>query len=387
MVPRLRHRIGIETLRRELVALHASSAATNQHTKIAPSFISSPPTSTPLLAVDEYLWAANDSPYECTNGSNHKHHNAAVGEYIPGYRTSAAFLSSLRTNLRLQASPPPSPMSTPPSMRASATSLTGVPEPSPLAGDLAALTPPQTPTNPLEGGPDLSTYVTEDEEEKVAALKLVADSIAQMRQTASRILIFHPLNIAIFTALLALVCNYLYKSRSDIGIVFTTAAGITMAGLIFVRWLTGGYLFAAEEFAEKEKVIDLLIDADILVTKYGQEVIGAVILNWKGVEPSKASSSPKDSRQKDKRRKWRAEVNGWAVRIRYRGKGIGGDLLEEAVKLAKSKGADSVTFADDHANSRRILWDFYNAPFERKERLGREKLQALWQANPKGKKR
>lgn len=241
-------------------------------------------------------------------------------------------------------------MSTPPSMRASAASLTGVPEPSPLAGDLAALTPPQTPTNPLEGVPDLSTYVTEDEEEKVAALKLVADSIAQMRQTASRILIFHPLNVAIFTALLAVICNYLYKSRSDIGIVFTTGAGITMAGLVFVRWLTGGYLFAAEEFAEKEKVIDLLIDADIVVTKFGEEVIGAVILNWKGVKPSKASSSPKDSRQKDKRRKWRAEVNGWAVRIRYRGKGIGGDLLEEAVKLAKSKGADSVTFADDHAS-------------------------------------
>lgn len=239
-------------------------------------------------------------------------------------------------------------MSTPPSMRASAASLTGAPEPSPLATDMAALTPPQTPTNPLEGVPDLSTYLTDDEDEKIKALKLVSDSIAQMRQTASRILIFHPLNIAIFTAVLAVILNYLYKDRSDIGLVFTTGAGIAMAALVFVRWLTGGYLFAAEEYAESKNVVEVLDNADVLVTKFGDEVIGAVILGWTGVEPGK-SSSPRES-QRGKRRKYRAEVRGWAVRLRYRGKGVGADLLEEAVKLAKSKGADSVAFADDHAS-------------------------------------
>lgn len=259
-----------------------------------------------------------------------------------------AFLSSLRTNLRLNASPPPSPMSTPPSMHASASFLPGgAPEPSPLVADMSILTPPHTPTNPLEGVPDLTTFTTTDDDEKIAALKLVSDSVAQMRQTASSILIYHPVNIGVFAVLLGLVCQRLYKDRSDTGIVFTTAAGITMAALIFVRWLTGGYIFAAEDYAKLAP--EMLENADVIVTKFGDEVIGAVIMGWKGVEPGKGGSSPRDS-QRGKRRKWRAEIKGWAVRIRYRGKGCGGDLLEEAVQLAKSKGAETVGFADDHAS-------------------------------------
>lgn len=203
------------------------------------------------------------------------------------------------------------------------------------------------PPDPLAGVPDLATYVTTDDDEKVAALKLVSDSIAQMRQTASRILIFHPANIAIFVALLAAVLTRIYKTKSDTGIAFTTSAGVVMAGLIFVRWCTGEYLFAAEEYAKRAP--EVLEDADVVVTKFGGEIIGAVILGWKGVEPGKGSSSPRDS-QRGKRRKWRAEIRGWAVRIRYRGKGVGGDLLEEAVKVAKSKGADSVDLAADHAS-------------------------------------
>ncbi|KAL1303454.1 hypothetical protein AAFC00_006842 [Neodothiora populina] len=394
MVPRLRARIGIETLRKELDAAHASQASTTaaKHHRRASTTPSSPSTSsTSSIATfgdipwtpNGYLSVPSDNPEPLTT---QKHYNAAtVGDIIPGYRTSAAFLSSLRTNLRLLASPPPSPMTTPPSMRASAASLNGVPEPSPLGNDTTELTPPQTPKDPLDGVPDLGTYITEDEDEKIKALKLVADSIAQMRQTASRVLIFHPLNIAIFTAFLAVVLNYLYKDRSDIGIVFTTGAGLTMASLIAVRWLTGGYLFAAEEYAESKNVIEILDNADVLVTKFGDEIIGAVILGWRGVEAGK-SSSPRDS-QRGKRRKYRAEIRGWAVRIRYRGKGVGSDLLEEAVHLAKSRGADSIAFAGDHANSKRVLWDFYNAAFDRKERTGMEKLQGLWNTNPKGRKR
>ena len=232
-------------------------------------------------------------------------------------------------------------------MRASTSSLpSGIPEPSPLSSDLdmATLTPPETPTNPLEGVPSLATYITSDESEKIAALKLVADSLAQMRQLASSILIYNPVNIAIYIAGLAVLYNIMYKNSSDIGIFFTTAAGFSMASLILVRWLTGGYIFAAEDYAKT--AADVLDGADVVVTKFGDEIIGTVILGWKGVQPG---GSPKDS-QRGKRRKWRAEVKGWAVRIRYRNKGIGADLLDEAVQVARSKGAESVTFAEDHAS-------------------------------------
>lgn len=232
-------------------------------------------------------------------------------------------------------------------MRASASSLPdNGPDPSPLSGDIAVLTPPETPTDPLEGVPDLTSYVTEDADEKIAALKLVTDSVAQMRQTASSALIYNPTNMGFFLVFLSVICNYLYVERSDIGIVFTTGAGICMGALVFVRWLTGGYLFAAEDYAET--ATEVLSNADVIVTKFGDEVIGALILGWVGVE-GKNAGSPKDS-QKGKRRKWRAEVRGWAVRLRYRGKGCGGDLLEEAAQVARRQGAESLNFAEDHAS-------------------------------------
>ncbi|KAG9839560.1 hypothetical protein KCU98_g5259, partial [Aureobasidium melanogenum] len=252
-------------------------------------------------------------------------------------------------------------MSTPPSMRASASSI-GPPSPLQNAVDNGS----DVPEGPLAGVPDLKIYVAETEEDKIAALKLVADSIAQMRQTANRILMFNPFNLAAFIAFLAVVSQYLIKSRSDIGIMFTTSAGILMAAMVTVRRFTNPYIALAEEVH-----ISMLEDADVLVTKYGSEVIGTVILGWV------------DAETKGKRRKWRAEIKGWAVRIRYRGKGEGMALLQEAVNLAKKKDADGISFAPDHANSKRVLWDFYNGPFDKKERKAAAKLQALWDNNTK----
>lgn len=213
-------------------------------------------------------------------------------------------------------------------MRASASSI-GPPSPLQNAVDNGS----DVPEGPLAGVPDLKTYVAETEEDKLAALKLVADSIAQMGQLANRILMFNPFNLAAFIAFLAVVSQYLVKSRSDIPIMFTTSAGLMMAAMVTVRRFTNPYIALAEEVH-----ISMLDNADVLVTKYGEEVIGTVILGWV------------DAETKGKRRKWRAEIKGWAVRIRYRGKGEGMALLQEAVNLAKKKDADSISFAPDHAS-------------------------------------
>ncbi|KAI5194804.1 hypothetical protein E4T42_08616 [Aureobasidium subglaciale] len=256
-------------------------------------------------------------------------------------------------------------MSTPPSMRASASSIG---PPSPLQNAIDSTS--DVPESPLAGVPDLKTYLAETEEEKLAALKLVADGIAQMRQTANRILMYNPYNLAAFLAFLAVVSNYLFKTRSDIGILFTTSAGLLMAAMVTVRRFTNPYITIAEEVH-----ISLLDDADVLVTKFGEEIIGTIIVGWV------------DGETKGKKRKWRAEIRGWAVRLRYRGKGEGMALLTEAVNLAKKKDADGIEFAPDHAYSKRVLWDFYNGPFDKKEKKAESKLQALWGNNTKSKKR
>ncbi|TIA36073.1 hypothetical protein D6C79_08381 [Aureobasidium pullulans] len=373
MVPRLKHhRVGLETLRRELQLVDVSTASPSPSLSVKDSW-----KGTFHVDLDD----SRDFSY--TN-----YQSITVGDKIPGFRTSAvccrlghyglfqlflisdvlfnlAFFTSLRTNLYLGTSPPPSPMSTPPSMRASASSI-GPPSPLQNAIDNTS----DVPEGPLAGVPELRTYVAETEEEKLAALKLVADGVAQMRQTANRILMYNPYNLAAFFAFLAVVSNYLYKSRSDIGILFTTSAGLLMAAMVTVRRYTNPYIAIAEETH-----ISLLDDADVLVTKFGEEVIGTVIMGWV------------DGETKGKRRKWRAEIRGWAVRLRYRGKGEGMALLTEAVNLAKKKDADGIEFAPDHANSKRVLWDFYNGHFDKQERKAEAKLQALWENNTKSKRR
>ncbi|WPH04454.1 Hypothetical protein R9X50_00734500 [Acrodontium crateriforme] len=338
------------------------------------------------LAVPPPLRLTHPHPDESTRVQLHrqqlreKRASAIVAaKSIPGFRTSAAFFASLRTNLRLHASPPPSPMSTPPSMRGSTTSL---PPPSPLSapvdsnmGDSSNVpeTPVSTqPEDALDGVPELKTYMVNNDDEKISALKLTADSIAQMRQSANSALIYSPINLSIMVAFLALAARFMRDAGYDNAIIGTTGAGLVMCTLAIFRWFTQDYLFAAEAMKW-----DWLGDADVIVTKFGDEIIGTVIIDWLSGE----------SRQKRKKA-WRGEIKAWTVRLKYRHKGVGTALLEEAVKEAKKKGAETLEFAEEHANSKRVLYSFYNKRFDNREQKGRDMLQDLFDASPvRGKKK
>ena len=248
----------------------------------------------------------------------------------------SAFFASLRTNLRLHASPPSSPLSTPNSMRGSTATL---PPPSPLSGPVltADMDAPDTPLpqdNPLADVPELSSYLVTDEFEKMEALKLVADSVAQQRQAANRALIYHPVNMAVMIGLLSFVGRYISSKGFDYMGIILTLIGIFMSFMVGCRYFSQGYLFAAEEIN-----LTWLGDADILVTKFGDEVIGTVMIDWISGE----------SRTK-KKKAWRGLIRAWTVRLKYRHKGVGGALLEDAVSAAKKKGAESLEFAEDNAS-------------------------------------
>jgi len=174
-----------------------------------------------------------------------------------------------------------------------------------------------------------------DETDKTAALKLVADSVAQMRQAANRALIFHPLNLALMVGVMAFVARWVYDAKRDWSLVGTSCAGVVMAMLAGYRWCTQGYLHSAETINW-----EWMEGSDVIVTKFGEEVIGAVVVDW---------ISGESSRQKRKKA-WRGEIRAWTVRLKYRGKGVGAALLEDAVKEARKKSAESLEFADDHAS-------------------------------------
>ncbi|KAF4305185.1 gnat family [Botryosphaeria dothidea] len=329
------------------------------------------------------------------------------GSSIPGSRTAAAFLTSLSANLTLPDvdSPFPSPVSTPPSMRdASEAHISHLPPPSPLAaavpmsvdeyssdavGPTDLLSPalgaaaakqqqqqhasqqqqqqqqPQpAAADALAGVPELLTAATQSDEDKVAALKLVADSVAQQRQAASWALLSHPVVIAGYVLLLAIVYRVVYRAPSDAPLLFTTGAGVTMACLVAVRLLTSGYIRHAESI--NWTFLDESADS-VVITRFGGQIIGALVLGWAG--PS--STGNKAAR----RRKGRGVIKAWTVKLRYRGKGVGTGLLEEAVKETVRRGGEGVEFAEEHANSRRFLPHSFNGFLDRREDRAHDALQ------------
>ncbi|KAH9820881.1 Acetyltransferase (GNAT) family [Teratosphaeria destructans] len=220
-------------------------------------------------------------------------------------------------------------------------SVASLPPPSPLShavdsvmGDDEQLDAPVPPADPLEGVPELTTYKPTDTEERIDALNLVADSIAQQRQTANNHLISHPLNLAAVVAVVAIAARYMWDTYHDYYYTGMTGVGLVMVFFASLRYATKDYLFAAEDITW-----DWLGDGEIIITKFGREVIGALVIDWVSGE----------SRQKRKRA-WRGEIKGWTVKLRYRQKGVGTALLEEGIREAKQKGAETIEFAEDHAS-------------------------------------
>lgn len=189
--------------------------------------------------------------------------------------------------------------------------------------------------DPLAGVPELTSYLAVDEEERVEALKLVADSVAQQRQLANQALLYSPLNLAILVGILAQVVRYMYDKQHDPFIIASSCLGLIMTYMAGTRFATKDYLFAAEEINW-----DWVGDSDFLITKFGDQVIGTAVIEWVSGE----------SRQKRKKA-WRGFIKAWTVGRKYRNKGVGSALLEDAIKEAKKKGAEGLEFDDLHAST------------------------------------
>ena len=293
----------------------------------------------------------------------------------------AAFLNSLRANLSLgDDSTPPSLVSTPDSLRptamASSTGSLPPPSPSPLAQPPAV---PDAPSDPLDNIPPLTTTLATTTDDKIEALRLVADSVAQQRQFASKALIFHPLTIAVGVGLLAVVGQWLYDgTRSSYGVIATTYAGIVMAVLLGVRWASGGYIDLAEEVGTWKWFDQGSApgkEDDIIFSKFGEEVIGALVLRAVKSDDGSNVGSPRKKRQNNAGLK--GVIRAWTTKYRYRRKGVGLGLLEEAIKVCADRGWGGPAFADDHANSGRVLPGVFNGGFERREKMARDMLERV----------
>lgn len=208
------------------------------------------------------------------------------------------------------------------------------PYPSPAASEIGSSPQASVPVKaPPQELPQLSTCTAESEEDRIEGLCLIADSVAQQRQIASKTLLLHPINLAMYLSIVAIVALYMRHDMFSLG---TTIGGLTLACLAAVRWMTGGYVELAEEIT-----MDWLGDDRLIVVKWGGDIIGALVFGWADHDAAK---------KRGRRRRGKAVVRAWAVKWKYQGKGVGKGLLEEAVKVAGEKGADGIVFDGEHAS-------------------------------------
>lgn len=300
----------------------------------------------------------------------------------------AAFFTFLRANLALQ----PSAMSnvSTPLLEPVGVSQGLAPQPSssPLAKHVTHASEdssPQPEAN-LDDIPPLSLDVLTTRNDKVEALKLVADSIAQQRQRASLGLIFHPLLLSGLVASLALTYQVAWarkpQPQRDFGVAMTLFAGVVMAYLLAIRFATSGYIQIAESLGWDWLVSPDTGDEDVVIgTRFGGELVGALVLR---LEPSSGGGSHhhharKRSRGQNQLRGGKGVIRGWTTKLRYRGKGVGADMLQEAVRVTRERcGRDAeVGFAAEHANSRMVLPEMFNKPFRNGERKAAGALERV----------
>ncbi|PHH87460.1 hypothetical protein CDD83_8852 [Cordyceps sp. RAO-2017] len=229
--------------------------------------------------------------------------------------------------------------------------------------------------------PPLSFEALTAPDDQRAALRLVADSIAQQRQVASLAIIFHP---ACFVGLAA-ACSLVWsRNARDPGTALMAVCGLVMAYLAAVRLYTSPFLGLAERFdcdaypRGPDGSRDLVLGA-----RFGPDLIGTLVLRLRPppstgkdgpASSSSSSSSPRPVRGGS------GLIRAWTTKLRYRNKGIGADLLRFAVAATRSACGDGADVAFDpaHANSAFPLSRLFSRPFDsRDEKAARALEHAL----------
>lgn len=241
--------------------------------------------------------------------------------------------------------------------------------------------------DPLEGVPDLTTTVVTSEDDKVEALHLIADTVAQQRSTASQAILFHPAVLSTMAIILGLIYQWMYKgSRSDWALIGTTSGGVIMALLVGIRGITGGYIEEAEavgtwKWLDKDRATtDAVGDQDtVLLTRFGDLAIGALIL--RGVRDTNRTTSNNGGRKRQnssgKNTPVTGKIRAVSVRHRYRRNGIGTELFEEAVTVCQDNGWQGPEFAEEHAHSKSKIPEMFKGRFVKRDRKIRAVLEKV----------
>ncbi|KAG8422574.1 hypothetical protein J3459_010248 [Metarhizium acridum] len=285
---------------------------------------------------------------------------------VPGLRSSAAFFTFLRANLALSPSALSSNYNTPYLEPFS-------PQPPPLQppspSPLAASNEP--PLAPIDDIPPLSLDALKSQNDKLDGLRLVADSVSEMRHRASKAVVSHPLCLAAVAAAHMAIYQFVYAPNRDLSRALMLVSGISIIYVAAIRFLTSGYDALAERMGSEDWLrADFGGEDDIILgAKIGEDLVGAVVLR---LEPKRAPATNlkrKSRSRSSSLRGGKGVIRAWTTKPEYRGQGVGKKLLHEAVRLARDRcGKDAqVGFALEHANSTMLLPAMFNKAFRKDE--------------------
>ncbi|KAB8237184.1 uncharacterized protein BDW43DRAFT_307461 [Aspergillus alliaceus] len=146
--------------------------------------------------------------------------------------------------------------------------------------------------HPTTNLPSLTTTLATATPETINALHLISDSIAQQRQTAARSIIHHPKTRLLLTIFLFLILTTLYKDPSSWPLLLTATTASFLTFLLSIRYITHGYLDEAERVgtlawlgSDEHPPSTSVTNGDsdsVLVSKYGGNVIGTIVLRAVG---------------------------------------------------------------------------------------------------------
>ena len=217
--------------------------------------------------------------------------------------------------------------------------------------------------------PALTLEPTTIRAERVAALRLISNSIAQQRQALNRRILSHWYFLAPAGAFVAIVAGVNYRHDHGLATLVIILAAVLMALFSLVLRFSHDYVEHAEAIGCEAGYARFIGDsgpegdgAVVIVARWNGRVIGAVVLRNVAAAAAAAATPAR----------W--EVWAWTVELRYRGKGLGKDLvfhlsaqlneantvqLKTAVAVAHEKSAKSgpvqIEWAKDHASESGLL--------------------------------
>ena len=170
----------------------------------------------------------------------------------------------------------------------------------------------------------------------------------------------------------------------DLGTILLVASGIIVFYLSLAHYLTMGleavaaattpsFLLRSPNTSEEDVVLG---------ATWGTTLIGALVLRLELTMPtsSASSTSPTSTRRHKSRgssgsirslqkRGGRGVIRAWTIGEKYRGQGVGRDLLREAVRTVRERwGKDAeVGFAKEHANATRVVPEWLDGEPKRRE--------------------